>query len=89
MSVSLELAKQQLRVDYADGWTKRKIKSNRQFRIIIYNRTKPKVTHLLEFGWITKSGRRVSGRKHIYPVRDKLAVSFPKKVEKIVKERGK
>lgn len=74
---------------YADGWTKRKTKGNGKLQIVIYNRIKPHLTHLMEFGWITKDGTRVEGREHITPVKDKLAEDFPKLCEEIVKGAGK
>lgn len=70
---------------YADGWAIRKKKSGGHLEITIYNRKKPHLTHLLEYGHLKACGVRVEGREHIKPVQDKLNEDFSADVEKIIK----
>lgn len=63
--------------EYARGWSVRTKRLKYGFQGIIYNRTKPQLTHLLENGHVvkpdpTRPGRkhRVNGIKHIGPARD-------------------
>lgn len=60
---------------YAKGWTK--TTSTKQDAVkgitfkttdgIIYNKNKPQLTHLLEKGYTSRTGQRVSGKPHIEP----------------------
>jgi hypothetical protein len=73
---------------YADGWTVKKQKSGGSLTVTIYNRKKPHLTHLLEFGYIKTSGQRVKGRSHIEPVQEQLNRQFEADCEKIIKNGG-
>lgn len=64
---------------YGSGWTKRKQGEGQ----VVYNRKRPGLTHLLEHGHLTRSGRRtVPGQKHIEPVDDFIADELVKALEK-------
>ena len=73
------------REHYADGWTVRKQKGAGKLEVTIFNRKKPHLTHLLEYGWLKKSGKRVKGRPHIEPVQEKLNRDFEADCENIIK----
>ncbi len=70
---------------YAKGWTKKKVKNQR----IIYNKNKPGLAHLLEFGHAKRGGGRVSGKPHIRPVEDNIIKDFEKVVIEIIRRGGK
>lgn len=48
---------------YAEGWTVGKERDG----YVVYNATKPRLTHLLEKGHATRNGGFVSGKRHIRP----------------------
>jgi threonyl-tRNA synthetase len=73
---------------YADGWKVKKSKENGSLTVTIYNQKKPHLTHLLEFGWVMKSGKRKSGRAHIEPVQEELNREFAADCEEIIKNGG-
>ena len=69
---------------YADGWAIKKQKSGGTLEITIYNRRKPHLTHLLEYGHLKKGGTRVNGIPHIEPVQEKLNREFAADCEEII-----
>lgn len=73
---------------YGDNWTIRKQKSGGKLEITIYNKKKPHLTHLLEFGWLKKGGTRVKGRPHIEPAQEQLNKDFEADCERIVENGG-
>ncbi|MGM9922991.1 MAG: HK97 gp10 family phage protein, partial [Bacillus sp. (in: firmicutes)] len=66
---------------YAGGWAKKKTDEG----IVIYNKNKPGLTHLLEKGHAKVSGGRVEGTPHIRPAEQKAIREFEKAVEKAIK----
>lgn len=70
---------------YADGWAIKKQKSGGKLEVTIYNRPKPYLTHLLEFGYLKKGGTRVKSRPHITPVQEQLNRDFAADCEEIIK----
>lgn len=72
--------------EYAKGWGR---KTEKKFgetnTIIIYNKTKPGLTHLLEHGHAKRGGGRVEGKPHIRPVEEMVIEEFTTEVEKVVK----
>lgn len=71
---------------YADGWTGKVTKSGGKIDVTIRNRLKPNLTHLLEHGWKTTSGKTVEGDKVIGTVEDELEQKLVDGVEKIIKD---
>ena len=66
---------------YADGWAKKKTDSG----IVVYNKTKPGLTHLLEKGHAKVSGGRTEAIPHIRPAEQKAIREFEDAVEKAIK----
>ena len=73
---------------YADGWTVRKQKEGGRLTVTIYNRRKPHLTHLLEYGHLKPGGQRVNGKAHIEPVQEQLNRGFERACEEIIKNGG-
>lgn len=70
---------------YANGWTKKKGKTSAAIdSYVIYNKTKPQLTHLLENGHIIRNAKgtygRVAPKKHIKPVEEYAADKLPKEI---------
>lgn len=73
---------------YADSWTSKKQKDGGTLTVTVYNRRKPHLTHLLEYGYIKSTGIRVKGKEHIEPVQEKINRDFEKACEEIVRNGG-
>ena len=68
--------------EYARGWSYRVEFENREdIRMRIYNRTKPQLTHLLEYGHAKTNGGRVEGKPHIRLAEQEAIRLLPKLVE--------
>jgi hypothetical protein len=69
---------------YKDGWThKVSAEKTNSLDIVIYNKKKPGLTHLLEKGYAKHGGGRVEGKPHIGPAEQKGIKDY----EKGLKER--
>ena len=66
---------------YADGWAKKNTDSG----IVVYNKTKPGLTHLLEKGHAKVNGGRTKIIPHIGPAEQKAVKAFEEAVEKAIK----
>lgn len=67
---------------YYAGWTSETKKPNRlRVESIIYNKSLPGLTQLLENGHALRQGGRTSGRAHIAPVADMVVSQFEKEVK--------
>jgi len=71
---------------YAKGWA---VKTEKKYgetnSHIIYNKNKPGLAHLLEYGHAKRGGGRVQGKPHIGPVEEQVINEFTAEVEKVVK----
>lgn len=73
---------------YAKGWTVKKETSEDGIKMIIHNKNKPQLTHLLEFGHAKRGGGRVSGIPHIKPVEEKLIEQVTRDIEEVIRNGG-
>lgn len=69
---------------YADSWTTKINETDKEISVIIHNKKKPGLTHLLEFGHTAVNGTRVDGITHIAPVQEKINKDFAKECERII-----
>jgi Bacteriophage protein of unknown function (DUF646). len=74
--------------EYAKGWTRKKQGREGEIRYVIYNRKKPWLAHLLEFGHAKRGGGRVEGRPHIRPTADREIEAFQSRVRAIIRNGG-
>lgn len=74
--------------EYAKGWTRKKTGRGDEVRYVIYNRKKPWLAHLLEFGHAKRGGGRVSERPHIRPTADREIATFQERVRAIIRNGG-
>lgn len=71
---------------YAKGWGRKTEKKVGDVdTIIIYNKTKPGLTHLLEHGHAKRGGGRTKAKPHIKPVEEMVIEEFTSEVEKVIK----
>lgn len=73
--------------EYAKGW---KSKTAQVGNTIIYNDTKPYITHLLEYGHLSRDGTtHVRPIEHIESVSTWLTTKYVREVEKIIVQQGR
>lgn len=74
---------------YKKGWSRKKTGRGQEAEHIIYNKDKPSIAHLLEFGHAKVGGvGRVDSKPHIRPAYDKLVPEMEKRIEAIIKRGG-
>lgn len=56
---------------YAKGWTTEEHDTSRGFSVVVRNKAKPGITHLLEKGHMTRKGGRTKAFPHILPAYQK------------------
>ena len=68
---------------YKKGWTAKKMKdSASKTEVVVYNRSKPGLTHLLEKGHAKRGGGRVEGTAHIAPAEEYAVDELEKRIRK-------
>lgn len=73
--------------EYARGWTYKVESENAQdIRVRIRNRTKPQLTHLLEYGHAKTNGGRVQGKPHIRPAEQRAEKKLDGAVKVVVRK---
>ena len=90
-----ELAKERKRTsprdtgDYAKGWAKKKQRMAGGVSYLVYNKDKPQITHLLEYGHLKRDGvNRVDGIPHIGPARDRIEKELEEEIADIIRRGG-
>lgn len=64
---------------YKDGWASKVVaEKTNSLDIIIYNKKKPGLTHLLEKGHAKRGGGRVEGKPHIGPTEQMVIKDYEK-----------
>ena len=66
---------------YARGWGVDREKVGGAALYTIWNKNKPGLPHLLEFGHAKGNGGRVAGRTHIKPIEQQIVAQFENKVK--------
>ena len=75
--------------EYARGWAKKKQQMEGGVSYLVYNKDKPQLTHLLEFGHAKRGGvGRVEGIPHIGPARDKIEKELEEEIADIIRRGG-
>jgi len=69
---------------YADGWGRRKVDGAQ----VVYNKTKPGLTHLLEHGHLMRNGDRTRAFPHIFPAEQTAIKAYEKAVEQAIESGG-
>lgn len=67
--------------DYSRGWRTKKETRRLSKNVIVHNKKRYMLTHLLEKGHVTRSGGRVAGRPHIAPAEHEAIEDFKTKLE--------
>lgn len=73
---------------YKAGWKRKKEGSGGSIKYTIYNKDKPGLAHLLEFGHAKAGGGRVAGKPHIRPAYDRHVSTMEDRIKRIIQSGG-
>lgn len=71
---------------YVNGWKSQVETKRLTVTAVVYNSTKPQLTHLLENGHAKVNGGRVEGRPHIAPVNEWAEKELIERIERRLSE---
>lgn len=74
--------------EYAKGWASQKEGRIGEIKMTIYNKDRPQLTHLLEFGHAKRNGGRVAAIPHIKSVEQRLNEQIVNDIENVIKRGG-
>lgn len=75
---------------YYKGWTiKLSKRKDGAYHKVIWNKTNYQLTHLLEFGHVTRNGSRTKAIPHIRPVEKKYNTEFVNKLKEEIRRTSK
>lgn len=66
---------------YADGWTSKVTEFGLNSKVVIYNRSKPTLTHLLEYGHEVYPHGHANAYPHIEPAQQKATENLVEKLK--------
>ena len=68
--------------EFNKGWTAKTEKTRNGLNAVVYNKTKPGLAHLLEFGHVKQNGGRTEAFNFIAPVDDAVEDDFVEAFER-------
>jgi hypothetical protein len=75
--------------EYSQKWSRNTIEKDDGIYIMVHQKKKPTLTHLLEKGHKSRNGSKVAGIEHIAPVEEKANEEFSKKIDEIIQKHSK
>lgn len=75
--------------EYSKYWGRNFIEKDDGIYIMVHQKKKPTLTHLLEKGHKSRNGSKVAGIEHIAPVEEKANEEFSKKIDEIIQKHSK
>ena len=66
---------------YLKGWKSKKNNKSKSYSYVIYNSSKPSLTHLLEKGHALRNGGRAKAFPHIAPVADEIGKNLESRIK--------
>lgn len=74
---------------YSNSWRVKEIGGINFYRAIIHNAKHYRLTHLLEYGHMTRDGKKTRAFAHIQPVDEAVAERLKTTIPKIIEKGGK
>lgn len=72
--------------EYAKGWTQKVTQTRLGSEAVVYNKNKPGLAHLLEFGHAKRNGGRTKAIEHVLPVYSWAQTEAQKRIEEALKK---
>jgi len=74
--------------DYKRGWKRTTEKSGGKTTYTIWNKSRYRLVHLLEFGHAKRGGGRVPGKPHVGPAFQRNGAPMPDRIKRIIRNGG-